>query len=134
MAFIDWSDSLSVGYKEMDDDHKNLVGIINKLDDAIIANREFEEIGEILEELLSYTVWHFRHEERLMQTYGYPAFYEHKQEHDELTNIALAKSKTFQQGNLDVANDLMPFLKDWLIKHILETDMKTGHFLAENGD
>jgi hemerythrin-like metal-binding protein len=132
MSLIDWSDSLSVGYEEIDDDHKRLIDIVNKLDDAIASGHGSEAIGEILEELLSYTVWHFRHEERLMQTYGDPAFYDHKKEHDNLTEAALAKQKEFLDGNVDVAEELMPFLKNWLTHHILETDMKTGHYLAEN--
>ena len=35
MALIEWSDQLSVGYEEVDDDHKKLVDIVNDLDLAV---------------------------------------------------------------------------------------------------
>jgi len=134
MALIEWDDKLSVGYLEIDEDHKHLIGIVNKLDEAIKGDQGQGTIEDIFEELLSYTVWHFRHEERLMQTYGDPTFFEHKQEHDNLTEAALAKQKAFQEGDANVVNELMPFLTAWLTEHILGTDTKTGHFLAENAD
>ena len=134
MAILEWSDSLSVGFEEIDDDHKNLLKLVNQLDDVVNKGKEGEVIGGILDELLNYTAWHFRHEERLMQTYGDPEFFNHKNEHEKLTQIAAEQKEHFLAGDLDVENTLLPLLKNWLTKHILETDMKTGKFLAENTD
>ena len=50
-----------------------------------------------MEELISCTVWHFRHEERLMVKYGYDGFLEHKSEHEEL----IASVKTLQKRFLE---------------------------------
>ena len=131
MTLLEWNDSLSVGFEEIDNDHKQLLEIINKLDDAITAGEEFTVVGALLDELVSYTLWHFRHEERLMQTYGDPSFFDHKQKHDALTKAAAAKQEEFQNGNQDIARELMPFLKNWLTEHIQGTDSLTGHYLAK---
>jgi hemerythrin-like metal-binding protein len=131
MPLLEWNDTFSVGFEEIDNDHKQLIGIVNRLDDAITAGKEFAVVGDLLDELVSYTLWHFRHEERLMQSYGDPTFYDHKQEHEALAEAAAAKQQEFQGGNQDVARELMPFLKGWLTKHIQGTDSRTGHYLAK---
>ncbi|MBL6958263.1 MAG: hemerythrin family protein [Rhodospirillales bacterium] len=131
MAFIEWAPALSVGFDEIDEDHKKLVGIVNKLSDAVTEGQGTSVSGNIIEELLSYTSWHFRHEERLMQSHGDPSFFDHKQEHMDLLEKAADIKKRFDEGDQSVPEEMLPFLKDWLTHHILETDMKTGHFLAD---
>lgn len=130
MALLEWSEALSVGFEEIDDDHKKLIGMVNELNDAVAAGRAADVVGEVLEDLISYTAWHFRHEERLMQTHGYPGYSAHKAQHEELVDAATALQAKFVNGDPDVASTLLPFLKDWLTNHILGTDRKTGQFLA----
>lgn len=130
MALIEWSDALSVGFKEMDEDHKRLVGMVNNLENTVTTGQDRDAIMDILEELLDYTGWHFRHEERLMQEFEYPAMFEHKREHEDLVEKASGLYEQFQGGDTGVPDLLLPFLKEWLTNHILGTDMKTGQFLA----
>ena len=130
MALIEWNDQLSVGFAEIDADHQKLVDIVNTLHEAVADGQGAEAIEDILEELLSYTSWHFRHEERLMQLHEYPDFPLHKQEHESLVRQANAHFEQYQQGDASVPATLMPFLKDWLSRHILETDKALGGFLA----
>lgn len=131
MAFMEWSEALSVGFEEIDDDHKHLLDLINKLHEAVDKGHNTGIVSELLEELLSYTSWHFRHEERLMQTFDDPSFLEHKVEHEKLAAAVAQKKRSLAQGDPAVARDLLPFLRDWLTGHILETDRKTGQFLAQ---
>lgn len=131
MSLIEWSDALSVGFEEMDEDHKKLVGIVNVLNDAVVGDNEREVVTDALEELLDYTSWHFRHEERLMQQYEYPEMFEHKQEHEKLVGQAVELFEQYQAGDDSVPEALLAFLKGWLTTHILGTDKKTGEFLAE---
>ncbi len=131
MAFLEWTSALSVGYEQIDEDHKKLVGMINALSDAVTEGQDASTVGDVLNELLSYTSWHFRHEERLMQTYGDPEFFNHKQEHLDLLERAMGLKKRFDEGDANVPADMLPFLKQWLAHHILEVDRKTGLFLAD---
>ncbi|MBK1648759.1 bacteriohemerythrin [Rhabdochromatium marinum] len=134
MSLIDWNDALSVGVEEIDDDHQRLVEIVNQLNDAIAAKHQQDVIETILQELLEYTVWHFRHEERLMQASGDPSFMQHKQAHDTLTEQVKAAQQRYLDGDATVADTMLPFLKDWLINHILGTDKTTGQYLAKNAE
>ena len=130
MALMEWDDSLSVGFEEIDEDHKKLIELLNQLNDSVAADQGDAVVAEVLDGLLGYTSWHFRHEERLMQTYGYQEFPNHKQEHGELLETALTLNKEFQDGASDVPGKMLPFVKDWLTNHILGTDRKLGAFLA----
>ncbi|MBF0610168.1 MAG: hemerythrin family protein, partial [Magnetococcales bacterium] len=98
---------------------------------AINENREREVVGRVLDEMLSYTSWHFRHEERLMQTYRYEGFTNHKNEHAELIGHASNLRRQFHEEGAGITQEVIDFLKKWLTHHILETDMHMGHFLNQ---
>lgn len=131
MPFIDWSDSLSTNVEEVDHDHKKLVGMVNGIHDEL--NKEFDKdtLADLLEELLSYTSWHFRHEERLMQESAYDGLFDHKKEHEDLVRQATVLYEAFLNGDNEVPVKLMPFLKGWLTEHILNTDKKMGDHLVQ---
>lgn len=131
MALLEWTDALSVGFTEIDKDHQKLVDIVNELNDAITRQDDREELKEGLEELIEYTCWHFRHEERLMQENGYEGMTEHQQIHKDLATKAVEIQNKYENGDDSVLDVLMPFLKDWLTEHIQGTDKDMGMFLAE---
>lgn len=132
MSAMEWSASLSVGFEPIDGDHKKLIALINRLDTALKEGDSVDEVTAILEELVSYTTWHFRHEERLMQEHGYPGYFKHKQEHDKLAATVKQQQQRFENGEFAVGDELMRFLTAWLTNHILGTDKETGQFLARH--
>ncbi|MEO5332302.1 MAG: bacteriohemerythrin [Magnetococcus sp. YQC-5] len=129
METLMWNESLSVGCIEVDNDHKKLVGLLNNLILAISENRGRDVVGRVLDELLSYTAWHFRHEERLMQSYRYEGFIAHKNEHIDLIGKANTLRRQFHEEDADITLEVIDFLKAWLTHHILETDLHMGRFL-----
>lgn len=131
MSLIEWNDTLSVGFPEMDKDHQHLVGILNKLYDVIEGAGDRDDIEDGLDELIEYTCWHFRHEERLMQEQGYEGLDAHREMHQSLAGKAAQIQEAFEAGDDSVLEGLMPFLKDWLSDHILGADKVLGGFLAE---
>ena len=67
MKDLSWSDTLSVEVKEIDDDHRKLVDLFNALIHSINDGDDPAYVDAVLEELISCTIWHFRHEERDVQ-------------------------------------------------------------------
>lgn len=128
-----WDSSLQLGIAEIDDQHKQLVGIINDLHRAMKQRQTMAVTGGILERLVSYTVFHFDVEEKLFQKHNYPEYSEHKKVHENL----VAKVKDFkikvEQGDATISMELMDFLKDWLVSHIKGTDKKYVPFLKQQG-
>ncbi|EKD27068.1 MAG: hypothetical protein ACD_79C00896G0004 [uncultured bacterium] len=133
MAFIDWTDSLSVGINLIDEQHKKLVGLVNSLYDAMKVGKGNDVLGKILEELIEYTKYHFSTEEELMKKHLYPKFLDHKKEHDALTKAAVDLAKQHKEGAMLLSMKVNTFLKDWLTNHIMGTDKKYSPFFIEKG-
>ena len=125
-----WDKMLSVQVEEIDEDHRRLVDLFNMLSHSVTDRDPPDYIEAVMEELISCTVWHFRHEERLMLKYGYESFSEHKTEHQDLIGSAKAlQQKLLQERKTASAEDIL-FLEHWLTEHILTADMKLGSFLC----
>jgi hemerythrin len=126
-----WDKILSVEVEEIDEDHRKLVELLNILGHAVAEGESTSYIEAVLDELISGTVWHFKHEERLMLKYGYEGFPDHKTEHEELIESAKALQQKFLQEGKRLSNEDIEFLEHWLTEHILVADMKLGAFLVE---
>lgn len=131
MKDLVWDSTLSVHVDEIDDDHRRLVNLFNILGRSVAQGDATDYIEAVLEELITCTVWHFRHEERLMLKYRYEGIAEHKTEHQELIDsVKVLQQKFLQKGNA-VSDDDIEFLEHWLTEHILVADMKLGSYLGE---
>lgn len=130
MKDLVWDKTLSVEVEEIDDDHRRLVDLFNILNHAVSEGDEKRYIEAVLEELIACTVWHFRHEERLMLAHGYPGTEEHKTEHRELIDSAVALQQGFLREGKQVSSEDLEFLEHWLTGHILVADMKLGSYLV----
>lgn len=134
-VFIQWSDQLSVGINAIDDDHRMLVSLANRLYDAIQSGAVQAVLQEALGELTSYTVTHFGREESLMQQYHYPRETGHRAQHAKFTQQVLDVKRACDSGNVSVLTlDVMAFLKDWLINHIGSSDRLLGAYLQAQGE
>lgn len=133
MPLIEWNESLSVGIAEFDNQHKELVRMLNELFDAMKVGKGNDVLRPILEKLSAYVVTHFNAEEKKLAQVGYPLYATHKQEHAALTTKLNDFKQKFTIGQAGLSVQLMNFLKDWLINHIKGTDMKYKEFLNSKG-
>lgn len=133
MALMNWSDNLSVNIKEIDEQHKRLVGMLNDLHDAMKDGKGSSMTGHVLTGLIQYVGTHFATEEKYMKTHAYPDYLKHKAEHDALTKQAVDLQMQFKAGKPVLTVELMKFLRDWLSNHIVGTDKKYGPFLNGKG-
>jgi hemerythrin len=88
-------------------------------------------IAAILEELISCTVWHFSHEERLMLKHRYRGIEEHKAEHRELIQSVRELQQQIAQGDKPIVDEHIEFLERWLTAHILTSDGRLGLYLSQ---
>lgn len=130
MVFFPWSKDYSVGIRLIDNDHKALVEAINNLHEAIQMDDPDREVDVALSFLARYVREHFQREEQLMADYGYPDLLPHKATHRKLARTVHAIRKVHAQhpGQFDY-DKLMGFLRDWLLHHIVGSDMKYVPYL-----
>ncbi|PWC33737.1 bacteriohemerythrin [Azospirillum sp. TSO35-2] len=128
MEPIQWSRWMSVGNDALDEDHRVLIAIVNKLYDP--ANRENPGVIEaILAELIAYTRHHFAEEEAQMQRLNYPTFVAHKALHDKLTQQVEAYRDEFRVSHSSITGEeVFLFCSEWLGKHILKEDTRFGEY------
>ena len=131
MKDIVWSDILSVGVDEIDEDHRKLVNIFNILNHAVTEGESPEYLASVLEELINCTVWHFSHEDRLMLKYGYGEMEGHRVEHQELIKTARELQQEILHAEKSVSDQDIVLLERWLTEHILTYDMRLGAYLSQ---
>jgi hemerythrin-like metal-binding protein len=133
MSFITWTEQLSVGITLFDNDHKELVSIANRLHDSITVGSQQSVLLPILNELVKYTIFHFGHEEGMMLQYAYPDYQKHKVEHDALIEKVQDYHDQVLEGKTSISLSLIGFLKDWLVNHIMKSDMEYRTFFEKKG-
>jgi hemerythrin len=126
-----WDQALSVDVEEIDEDHRRLIDLFNILSHAVADGDAADYIEAVLEELISCTIWHFRHEERLMLLYGYEGVALHKSEHKDLIYSVKELQQKFHKENKLLTNEDIEYLADWLTGHIYGQDMKLGFYLMK---
>ncbi len=123
MPLLEWDDNkYSVGIKEIDDQHKKLISYINELAAAVHHNGSDKVVAITFEKLYVYTQYHFHEEEIYFEQLNKEDALLHKLQHkhfiEELNRIKESNNKD------DVCEDLLYFLTDWLINHIISEDLK----------
>ena len=131
---LQWSDNLSVGVRKIDEQHKKLVDLVNKLHDGMMQRRGREIIGGIVKELADYTVYHFKTEEELMNKYNYPESPSHKKQHAEFVDKVSDFTAKFEKKQISLTVEVHNFLSNWLINHIKKIDKSLGGFLKDKGE
>ena len=130
MASFNWTANLATGNGMIDQDHKHLIALVNKLNDAMAGGKGNAVLGQVLDELIAYTVSHFAREERLMQQIAYPDYAAHKAEHQKLIGEVQELRGKFAPGAVTLSSKVYLFLCDWLNTHIKSADVRLGKAAA----
>jgi len=132
-TFLEWSSDLSIGIVEIDDQHKILIKLINDLNDAVAGGKAKETVKAVLDGLAEYTVTHFGNEETYFKKFAYPEYEAHKGLHDRFVAKVNKAREDLQSGRAMVSRDIMIFLKEWLVEHIMKTDRRYAPYLRKRG-
>jgi diguanylate cyclase (GGDEF)-like protein/hemerythrin-like metal-binding protein/PAS domain S-box-containing protein len=128
--WIAFSESLLIGVAEIDDQHRQLVRMVNDINYEISINADDKLLIERVDELVHFTAHHFATEHRYMVAHQYPGTTAHDLEHTQLTHeLRGIVQKRGHEGDLLVLQKI----KDWLVRHIQTADRALGHFLNQGG-
>jgi len=125
MQSFQWGKYFLTGLSEVDEQHHELVEIINRLSSHITDNDiVMDDIETTYNELVNYTQYHFTEEEEMMSQRGIDERHlkEHKYIHQTFLNEVTQIHSTLSADNKESAKDLLEFLIHWLGYHILGTD------------
>lgn len=120
-----WGDALKLGIPSVDEQHRELVELLNRLaalSGSDVGAEARDDMLELLGHIYQHTVVHFRHEEELMAAINYLDLAAHRDEHHML--LAELRSFVHQIENGDTVLDAKSIhaLRDWLVVHISSSD------------
>ncbi len=124
MSLIHWREEFSVGVDAVDHEHREMIELINELDDAMAKDAEHTDVIKSLGEIYARIAAHFALEEKIMRDARYSALEPHKQDHelllDELTDVI---DSVDADGRYD-RDDLSRTLDRWFSDHFRVHDAK----------
>ena len=123
-VFIEWSPLYDTKHKIIDEQHRELVNIINDLymstiDQKINKNEAFINAAK---RCIEYADYHFKTEEKIMDIINYSDAENHKAMHKSFYDEVVSQISKYQEGQPFIANKLVKYLKDWLLEHIAFRD------------
>ncbi len=128
MNIVNWDISLSVGIDKIDDQHKWLIDLINKLHENINCKSE-DLINRSIIELYQHTLTHFDDEDNLMKKYMYNGRDEHNKEHENFRKSLNTIMSKFVRKEEYITESTVAFLIDWFVDHVDKTDKKLGEHI-----
>lgn len=130
---IEWGDALLTHIADIDEEHKKLIDIMNKLHEAFHSKESAGVEKESLVGLIEYTDYHFSNEVNLMKKYDYPDMEQHIELHKEFTGKLKDLCNKHLVEKVEVIHEIILFLTSWFFNHIMEVDKKMSVFLREKG-
>ncbi|MGA2352131.1 MAG: bacteriohemerythrin [Terracidiphilus sp.] len=133
MALLKWSKRYSVGVKEMDNQHINLLKRLNELHAAMLRGQARGIAGPLLLKMTEESREHFAAEEAMMEGAKFPGLAEHQAEHRALAAKVEEYDARFKQGDNDMYRELLFFVRDWFADHMQQVDKKYTGWMNEHG-
>jgi len=112
-----WDDRYLLGYKPMDDVHREFVELV----DALLSVPE-ADLPEVLAAFADHAQAHFDQENRLMDEMDLPLVECHKDEHAKVLASVLEVQRLNTAGDARVVRELALALKEWFPSHADQMD------------
>jgi len=133
MLGYQWEEKYSVGVQSIDNQHKEIFRLLNKLFEALKSGQAAQTTIGIIAELENYAVIHFHKEEFFFKQFNYEESLEHINEHKLFIDKVAAIKADAKTGKLVSTFELINFLKAWIDHHVLVVDMKYCDCFHKNG-
>ena len=125
---IDRKDILLTYASLINEAQENIISTVDKAIEEMQRQKSSNELERVLSNITRDAVRQFKTEETNMKDYKYPEYQYHKEEHQDFSDKALAYRKTILNSDSKTANEVLEYLKNWLVKHFLEADKKSTEY------
>ncbi len=131
---IEWTQSLSVDIPEIDNQHREFIRILKRLDTAIGENLVDEQLDGIIAELHDYVKFHFGTEEKHFDDFGcYPNAEAHKAAHHGFARNLEENQQNWLHDRVKLSRELALTMYNWLVEHIAKMDREYIDCFKQNG-
>jgi hemerythrin len=133
MAGLQWRSEFSVGVHAMDEEHIALFALFNDVCASIEDGHGRAESEPLLRKMIDLTQQHFRSEETLLASKGFPGAARHGDHHKDLGTLMKEYLVRFDRGDLGSSTNLLNFLRQWIVHHVETEDKAYGVWLNRHG-
>jgi len=124
MPLIEWKDEYSVGVASVDEEHRELIGLINTLFDNMQSGDAEPRVTESLGEIHDRIAAHFALEELIMRQHDYDQYHDHKQDHERLLDDIRDIMDDHEDGRVLDDSELSRRLDTWFSEHFRTKDAR----------
>lgn len=130
MIFFYWDKSFETGYELIDKQHKEFIGIAEKLQNSVYAQDQvlFEKLSE---EMITHLNNHFKDENDLMVKYNYPGYFSHKAEHGRFLDKVKRNLAGLNKKHTNDINSFFENIDKWFKNHLEINDRNMAKFLKD---
>ena len=130
---VTWSKTFSCGIKLIDDQHKQLIDLVNNMFRHVTGDEEQERkyFGKVIQEAVKYIKVHFATEEKILRATNFLGYVEHKKIHDKFILTVAKNISDFSSEKHLSLYSFTKFLKDWILSHIAVMDKQYFMFLKK---
>jgi len=133
MAILEWDDSMAVGVYLVDEQHKELVVLINNIADAVQSGASVSEVSRFIRRFYNYTIVHFQTEESLMDHNSYADYFTQVREHLDCSTKALEFHRRFvEEAEFDLV-EFLEYIVGWFRSHTTGIDQGLTEYLVARG-
>jgi len=124
MALLEWKEEYATGIDDVDDEHKDLIDVINRLHELLLAEDAKLTVPAFFARLIDGVSAHFALEERIMGESGYPDLEAHRADHERLLDEIRDLVDAFAQADEVDSVDLAMRLEPWFSQHFATHDLR----------
>lgn len=128
MAFLEWSDALSLDLPIMDDTHREFVELL-----AIAQGSPDEALHASWQQLVDHTAEHFGQEDRWMLATRFSSINCHTMQHKVVLEVMREGSALAASGNTAALREMASELALWFPKHAQSMDAALALHLRREG-
>jgi len=143
LSYIEWDDRFDVGISGINEQHKQLIGLINEVHEVIAqtinridlaaVSKEASVLISVVDRMDDYAKYHFSTEEYYMSEYSFRGYQSHKKEHEVFIGKVQGFQRDIDRGSTLTLTELEEYLKTWIVHHILKVDHKYARHFKKKG-
>lgn len=122
---IEWTDDLDIGIPQFDEEHRQLVDLVNRLHESLARNPDVTQAEAGLAEFRDHVARHFAAEDTFLKETGNPRYENHKALHEILLkDLDEILTRVRQTGFTYLREELELDIRPWLLEHIQNVDSR----------
>ena len=125
MIHFVWQTQYEIGDKEVDQQHKDLFELAEKL----LTSDSKDSLLENIQPLYQHVETHFDEEESLMKKHSYYGYRAHRKEHKLMLKKLIEMNRKINDDNWN-QNEIQNFVNNWG-KHIIYSDMSFNNYMKQ---